>query len=71
MQQIIKQTRPFRWMLTLLLAAVLFFACNNEGTKTDKPAADPTTETKPEGGNQSAPAVDTTTATKPEGANQK
>lgn len=69
MQQISKQSRAFHWMIALLVSTVLFIACNNEGAKTDKPAADPTTETKPEGGNQ-APAVDTTTKTKPEGGNQ-
>jgi hypothetical protein len=70
MQQISKQTRPFRWMITLLLVTVLFFACNNEGTKTDKPAVDPTTEKKPESGNQTAaPPVDSTTEKKPESGN--
>lgn len=70
MQQIIKQSRSFRWMIALLVTTILVFACNNESAKTDKPAVDPTTETKPEGGNQAAPAVDSTTKTKPEGGNQ-
>jgi hypothetical protein len=41
MQQLIKHSRPFSWVIALFVMSVFFVACNGEEAKKEEPKVEP------------------------------